>query len=244
MIDNFNTFAGALANESANLSDTIAELEPTLTQAQSSLANLSESLPPLRALARVSVPGIDELPDTIDAFQPWLVQTDALVQNNELGGLAKLLRKTAPGLAQTNAGAKQLFPEVTALSRCSTQVLVPTADGTITADSSWSTGQSNWHEFFYGLTNVAGSGQGFDGNGPYLRVQPGGGPQLVQVPNPTGSPADQINFTNTIETLSGIQPVLGSTPPFRMDYTCSKNLPPNLNGPSAAAGPSDLVNSQ
>jgi len=244
LIDNFNTFAGALANESANLSDTIAELEPTLIKGRSSLASLSDSLPPLRALAIESRPGIQELPATIDAFEPWLVQTDALVQDDELGGIARLLTKAAPGLAETNAGAKQLFPQITALSRCTNQVLIPSADGTITTDAHWNTGQSNWHEFFYALVNTAGSGQGFDGNGPYLRIQPGGGPELVQVPNPTGTAADQINFTTTIEPFEGVQPVLGSAPPFRMDYACSKNPAPNLNGPASAPGPPDLVPSQ
>ena len=61
-------------------------------------------------------------------------QTGQLVKASELGGLARLLKGTAPGLAQVNAGAKKLFPQVTALSRCSTKNLVPSADTTITAD--------------------------------------------------------------------------------------------------------------
>ena len=87
-------------------------------------------------------------------------------------------------------------------------------------------------------STLAGAGQGFDGNGPYLRLQPGGGPVLVHNPNPTGTPGDQVNFTNTIEAPDGIQPVLPSAaPPFRMDVACAKNRPPNLNGPASAAGP-------
>ena len=242
LITNFNVTTGALAAEATNLSETIAELEPTLRETDTSLTDLNESLPPLRALAIVSRPGIQELPATIDAFEPWLDQTDLLLQDDELGGLARLLRATAPGLAQANAGAKQLLPEVTALSRCSNQTLVPTADTPLTADTRWGTGQPNFYELFYGLVNLAGAGQGFDGNGPYLRIQPGGGPTLVHNPNPTGTAGDQVNFTNTIEALDGIQPVLpGAAPPFRMDYACSRNLPPDLNGPAAAEGPPDLV---
>jgi ABC-type transporter Mla subunit MlaD len=242
LITNFNTTAGALAAESANLSETIAELEPTLRETDTSLTDLNESLPPLRALAIVSRPGIQELPETIDAFEPWLDQTGQLLTEQELGGLARLLRATAPGLAQANAGSKELLPQVTALSRCSNQTLIPTADTPITADTRWGTGQPNFNELFYGLVNLAGAGQGFDGNGPYLRLQPGGGPTLVQNPNPTGTAGDQVNFTNTIEAPVGIQPVLPKgAPPFRMDYACSRNLPPNLNGPAAAVGPPDLT---
>jgi hypothetical protein len=191
------------------------------------------------------VPGVDELPNTIAAFDPWLEQTGQLVQQNELGGLAQLLRKTAPGLAGVNQAATDLFPQVTALSTCSNNVLVPAADSKITADSRWTTGQPNFYEFFYGLVDLAGAGEGFDGNGPYLRIQPGGGPTLVQDANPTGRPGDQVNFTNTIEAPLGIQPVLpASAPPFRMDVPCASNQPPDVNGPSAAAGAPDLTPSQ
>ena len=242
LITNFNVVAGALADESENLSATIRELEPTLEEANVSFASLNEALPPLRALAIVSRPGIQELPATIDAFEPWLQQTGELVQPAELGRLARLLRSTAPGLAQVNRGAKELFPETTALSRCSSKILVPTADTAITADERWSVGQPSFYEFFYGLVNLAGAGQNFDGNGPYLRVQPGGGPVLVRTQNPTGQPSDQVNFTNTIEAPAGIQPVLpSSNPPFRMDVPCVNNLLPDLNGPAAAAGPPDLT---
>ena len=131
---------------------------------------------------------------------------------------------------------------MTALSRCSTKNLIPSADTTITADTQFGTGQPNFYELFYGLVNVAGAGQGFDGNGPYLRLQSGGGPVLVHNPNPTGTPSDQVNFTNTIEAPDGIQPVLpGAAPPFRMDVACAKNDPPNVNGPASAPGPADLV---
>ncbi len=243
LITNFNGFAAALANESANLSRTIADLEPTLREATTSFANLNEALPPLRALAIASEPGIEELPDTIDAFNPWLEQTGQLVQDEELGGLARLVRKSAPGLAGVNQAATELFAQTTALSQCSNATLIPTANAQITADAGgWTSGQPNFYELFYGLVNLAGVGQGFDGNGPYLRLQAGGGPSLVGTTNPTPRVNDQVNFTYTIEPPEGIQPVLPtSPPPFRMDVACATNDPPNLNGPAAAPGPPDLT---
>ncbi|MDX6580888.1 MAG: phospholipid/cholesterol/gamma-HCH transport system substrate-binding protein [Solirubrobacterales bacterium] len=241
LITNFNVTAGALANESANLSATIHELPPTLEETRTSLADLGDSLPAVRALAIASRPGIQELPDTIAAFNPWLDQTSQLLRNSELGGLAKLLKSSSPGLAKAAAASKDVFPETLDLSRCSTHNLIPTADAPITADSQWGVGQPNFYEFFYGLVALAGAGQGFDGNGPYVRIQPGGGPVLIQDPNPTGQASNTVNFTNTIEAPDGIQPALGSTPPFRMDVPCQKNDVPNLNGPAAAVAPSDLT---
>ena len=51
---------------------------------------------------------------------------------------------------------------------------MPTGNQTI--DDRFSTGGPNYREFLYNLVNFAGAAQNFDGNGPYLRVQAGGGP--------------------------------------------------------------------
>ena len=45
LITNFNTFAGALADESTNLSATLAELAPTLEETEPSLRALNDALP-------------------------------------------------------------------------------------------------------------------------------------------------------------------------------------------------------
>jgi ABC-type transporter Mla subunit MlaD len=240
LITNFNVFTGALAAESANLSLTIEELAPTLEEAEPSLLALNDALPAVRALAIESRPAIQELPATIAAADPWLNQTRALLRRQELGTLAKLLRDAAPGLAQTTTASKNFFKQQTLLARCTSNVLVPTGDVVITDD--WSTGQPNYNEFLYTVVNLNGSVQGFDGNGPYVRFQSGGGPQLVEGEVPGGTPGNALNFSNVIETPDGIQPVLpDALPPFRMDFPCKKNPVPALNGPAAAAGPSDLT---
>ena len=51
LLTNFNVFTGALADESANLSETVRLLAPTLEIGQPSLANLNASFPQLRAFA-------------------------------------------------------------------------------------------------------------------------------------------------------------------------------------------------
>ena len=247
LITNFNTFAGALASESTNLSATFAELAPTLEEAQPSLRALSNALPEVRALAIASQPGIEELPTTIAAANPWLNQTQLLLRKSELGGLASLVRQASPGLAQTAAYTKPAFQGQTALSRCTSNVLIPTGDQTI--DDAFSTGQPSYREFFYSTVNLAGESQGFDGNGPYVRFQSGGGSTLVEGTNPGGSPGfgplpqgTSKNFANAQAAPQGVQPVLPTNPPpFRPDVACNKNPVPDLNGPAAQPGPPDLT---
>ncbi len=241
LITNFNVTVGALAAESDNLSESVALLGPTLVETEVSLRHLDDALPPLRTLARESRPGIQELPATIDAFEPWLAQTSLLLRDSELGGIARLLKGAAPGLAEVAAATRRLFPETGRISRCTSENLVPTADTVITADS-FGTGQPNFQEFFYGAVQLASSGQPFDGNGPYLRLQPGGGPELLHAENPGGAINDTQVFGTAVEAPAGVQPVVpNSSPPFRMDVPCYENAIPDLNGSAAAAGPPDLV---
>jgi ABC-type transporter Mla subunit MlaD len=243
LVTNLNVTAGAFASESQNLSRSVELLAPTLSEAEVSLRALNDALPPLRALAIEARPGIQELPDTIAAFEPWLVQTRRLLQPDELGGTARLLRQSAPGLAKTAAGAQNLFPQMRLAALCTSRNLVPAADTPITVDAGgWNIGQPNFQELFYGAVQLGGAAQPFDGNGPYLRLQPGGGPVLLEAANPGGPFNETANFGTAVVAPDGIQPVLPDSPsPFRMDVPCHENDVPNLNGPAGAAGPPDLV---
>jgi phospholipid/cholesterol/gamma-HCH transport system substrate-binding protein len=240
LVTNLNVTTGALAAESENLSRTIGELAPTLERATPSLRELSDSLPPLRALAIEARPGIAELPGTIDAFRPWLDQIDAALAERELGGLARRLARAAPGLAQTARFSRPLFHELRLLGRCASDVLIPAGD--VVVDSEFRSGQPNYREFFHAAVQIAGESQSFDGNGHYVRFQAGGGPVMVEAPNPGGFPENTKLFGHTIEAPRGIQPALPSErPPFRMDFPCHRNPVPDINGPAGAVTPPDLV---
>ena len=242
LITNFNVTTGALAQESSNLSASLRELAPTLEIAEPSLRHLSEALPPLRALARTLEPSIRELPGTIRAAFPWLDQAGLLLRDQELGGLAKLLGRSAKPLAQTSRQALSLLPQLTHLSRCATDVLEPT--GNVVTSDAFSSGQPNFREFFYSLVNLGGAGANFDGNGQYLRAQAGGGPQLVQAPNlpSAGVPGNSKVFGNAIEAPGGVQPALpASQPPFQTKVLCRANPVPDVNGPAGAVGAPDLT---
>jgi len=238
LIVNFNTFTGALAAQSANLSTTVHRLAPTLRTARTSFVNLNRTLPPLRAYAIELEPAVAELPGLIDAAGPFLAQARPLLSGKEAGGIARLLAKSTPGLAgAAQAGKAIALPQLNQLSLCTTRVLVPLGDQTI--DDRFSTGPSS-REFFYTLTNFAGESQNFDGNGPYLRLQAGGGPQLVATHNERGNLTTEKDFfSNTISAPLGTQPQLGGRPPKKPGARCYKQPVPDLNGPLGQPGAPD-----
>lgn len=236
LIDNFNVFTGALATQSANLTATIGLLAPTLNVTKRSLVSLNRTLPPLRSYAIVLTPAVAELPDLISASKPWLAQVDPLLSGREAGGVAKLLAEATPGLAgAAQAGKAITLPQINRLSLCTSKVLVPTGNQTI--NDRFSTGGPNYREFLYTLTNFAGAAQNFDGNGPYVRAQAGGGNLIVQQNNPEGNlDIDKVQAASSAAAPLGIQPQMGGMPPFRPDYRCDQNPVPNVNGSLGQVG--------
>jgi phospholipid/cholesterol/gamma-HCH transport system substrate-binding protein len=242
LIVNFDVFTGALAAQSANLSATVNRLAPTLTNFHSSLVSLNKALPPLRAWAIEMTPAVAELPAVIKAGKPWLAQVRPLLSGKEAGGTAKLLREATPGLAgAAQAGKAIALPQLNRISLCTSKVLVPTGNQVI--NDQFSTGQPNYREFLYTLTDFSGWGQNFDGNGPFLRVQPGGGDVLVEQKNPEGNlSTDKRDYAHTIAPPIGTQPQLGGRPPKKPDVRCDSNPVPDVNaGLGQVGAPSPSV---
>jgi phospholipid/cholesterol/gamma-HCH transport system substrate-binding protein len=236
LITNFSIATGAFADESGNLEATLVQLAPTVEQAQTQLVEINKAFPPLRAFARELTPGVKELPATIRAGNPWLQQVNLLLKPDELGGRAKDLRIVTPSLARGTRNLTSLLNQLGLTSRCVSNVLVPT--GNVVINDSFSTGQPNYKEFFYGAASQAGEGANFDGNGQFLRVQPGGGPVQVQTPVPGATENDDVLYGNTIMEPTGVQPLPPkSDPPIRSGVPCYTQDPPDLNGPEAAVGP-------
>jgi hypothetical protein len=158
------------------------------------------------------------------------------MQKNELAGIVGDLHKSTPLLSAGTSNLTGLLGQLGKLSRCQSNVLVPTGD--IVINDQFSTGQPNFRDFFYGAASEAGEGGNFDGNGPFLRVQPGGGPVSVSEPYPQGLPPNDIqNWGRSIATPTGTQPLKpAKAPPIRTDVDCATNDVPNLNGPQAAIG--------
>jgi len=236
LIVNFDTFTGALAAQSTNLSTTIQRLAPTLKVGRKALVSLNRSLPPLRAWAIEFRPAVAELPGLIAAAKPWIAQARPLLSGREAGGVARLLRESTPGLSgSAQAGKANTIPQSNRLSLCTSRVFVPTGNQTI--EDRFSTGPS-FKEFFYFLANFSGASQNFDGNGPYLRVQPGGGDSLVKLDNPSGNlSTDKQDWAHVATAPEGVQPQLGGRPPKKPEVRCMTQPAPDVNGPLGQVGP-------
>jgi ABC-type transporter Mla subunit MlaD len=246
LVSNFNTVAGALASESRNLQRAIGLLGPTLRVAEPALRHTNATLPFLRTFSRELTPAMGELPATIASSGPWLQQTAALLGPDELQPIAQQLRLGSPSGALAASAGPGLFGQAELLSRCTSSVLIPTGNVTL-SDPDFPTGVPNYKEFGYALADFAGESQTFDGNGPYLRFQSGGGTfgsnnGLVSTPQPGGGFNNDTLFARTFAPPIATRPALGPKPPFRTDVPCHLNPVPDLNGPAAGPGsPSPAV---
>lgn len=242
LITNFNITTGAFASESQSLEATLSQLAPLATDAQGQLAEINKSFPPLRAFARALIPGVKELPATIRAGNPWLIQARALLQPQELGGIAHDLRVATPELAAGTYNLTGMLTQLGLTSRCVTDVLDPTGD--VVINDAFSTGATNFKELFYGLAAQAGEGANFDGNGSFLRIQPAGGQLQVSTPVPGGLPGipgvsggDNVLYGNTVTPPIGTQPLKPSSkPPVKTNVACHTQDVPDLNGPLGGIG--------
>ena len=237
---------GAFAAQQSNLSATIRLLAPTLRNASSTFDALNAAFPPTRAFAREILPGVRETPATITASFPWIAQARPWLGKGELGTLAPLLSSTTPSLASLTDQTIQLLPQVDLTSKCVTNVILPTGDVVIqdggASNPNLHTGSANYKEFWYTMVGLAGEGQNFDGNGMYVRFQPGGGPFTVSTGASTLS--GQQLFGNAVSPPLGTRPKYGREPPYNPNVSCYKNQIPDLNGPAAEIGPAETVRSR
>jgi ABC-type transporter Mla subunit MlaD len=237
LVNNFNTVTGALATEQTNLQSTIRLLGPTLQIARRSLASLNASLPAVRGFAVAITPGLNEVPRTIRVVSPYTDQLKPLLTNRELGGLSKLIRQGAPASAASINSTLQLLPQLQDYGLCVSGNLVPVGQQVI-QDGAHGTGQSAVREFLYAAVNVAGESQNFDGNGPYLRVQPGGGPLYIKTDDQAAQlPTEKVLYGGAEAPPQGTSPLLTGMPPLNGSQPCYTQDVPDLNGPGAGPGP-------
>lgn len=236
LVENFTVFTGALAAESENLSLTINRLGPTLVVARRSLASLNESLPALRGFAIASTPGLNELPRTIRITRPFLRQTQELLTNRELGGLAKIIKNSAPSAAKSAEATLKLLPQLRNFGLCMVETVIPTGDQVID-DGSFGNGQPAHREFFYAAVGAAGSAGMLDGNGSYARIQGGGGGVTVKANDPLEpNPQTQVIYGRLNSPPLGTTPLAPGTPELVSNERCADQEVPDLNGPMAGPG--------
>jgi phospholipid/cholesterol/gamma-HCH transport system substrate-binding protein len=237
LITVFNQTMAAFASRSSDLQATIRLLGPTLQNANTAFDALNAAFPPTRAFALELIPGVNETPATIDASYPWIAQVRKLVGPSELGGLVQELRPATADLAAVTDATLTLLPKVDLVNRCVSDVILPAGDIKI-QDGPNTTGLENYKEFWETLVGLAGEGQNFDGNGMYVRFQPGGGSDTIS----TGQAAfsGDTLFGNAIARPLGTRPKYpGRRPPYKPDAPCYQQPIPDLNGPAAEIGPPD-----
>ncbi len=240
-VRNFEVFTGALAAESTNLSTTVRELAPTLQIAKVSLANLNASLPALRGFSLAITPGINEIPRTIRLVSPFTDQLKPLLTNSELGGLAKISKRNAPSSAKSINETLKILPQIQNLSLCVAQNIVPTGEQVI-QDGALGNGQSASREALYAAVSLAGSANNFDGNGPFIRIQAGGGARSVKMDDPGETGIFTPLYGRTPTPTLGTTPVESGTPPLVGSELCHTQDVPDLNGPAVGPGaPSPVV---
>ena len=228
LVVNLEVVGGALAAEAAALERTVAGLPETIETAQPVLAELSASLPGVRAFAREALPGIEALPPAVDAATPLLAQLGGLVSERELRGVAADLRPTVPELVRLTRSSLPLLSELRSLSSCFNEVVIPWAYSTVPDPETPATGRI-FEETSYGLVGIAGESRSLDGNGPYARVLGGTGGNLVALP-PFEGETDQIYGVSPLPIL-GARPAIDSSArtPLRTDIACETQEPPDLD---------------
>jgi phospholipid/cholesterol/gamma-HCH transport system substrate-binding protein len=240
LISNFDTTMGAFAARSASLDRAVAELGPTVATTHRSLTNLNASLPALRRFSIDLRPAVAEIPATITAGYPWIAAAHPLLAADALGSDAASLEQATPSLGGAQQAGYGALDQLGALSECETHTLQPTANQVI--GDQFAIGQPNYREFFYATTGLAGESQGFDANGPYLRIQAGGGDKLLHTtdPNPIPNiPTNRTLYAANFQNPIGTQPLLGPAPAKNPNAACSSQPVPDLNGPAGQVGPAD-----
>ena len=237
LVSNFNTTTAAFASQATALQTSIHILPDVLTQAENALLHLNESFPPLRAFSREILPGVRETPETVAATFPWITQTRALVSPAELQGLVNDLRPSIANLANSTDESIKLFPQVDVLSRCFTDVLLPTGDVKV-QDPPLTTGIENYKEFWQTLVGLSGESQNFDGNGSYTRFQTGGGSHFVSTGQAVGGGPSSVQTGNAVVPPIGARPGRpAERPPYNRTKPCYQNGVPDINGATTASGP-------
>jgi hypothetical protein len=116
---------------------------------------------------------------------------------------------------------------------------VPTSE--IPINDRFSDGGPNYRDFWRLLSDFASASQNFDGNGPYVRAQGGGGPTLLEEINPNlENTPQQHQFSRGIEAPLGTQPQLQGQPEAKPEVRCETNPVPDINGGPGQVGPTGV----
>ena len=231
LVADFNTTAAAFADRERALRTSVGELPRTLRAATPTLDALDGAFPDVRRFARGARPGVRSLGPTVQATLPLVKQLRGLVQDRELGTLARNLRSATPPLAQVSNTARTVLGELRALSSCTTNVLVPFGDDKL-VDEAFPTHGPVYQDMAKFLPGLAGESRSFDANSQYFKVLGTGGAETLDIGNGLfGTVAEPIVGNNP--------PPIRQRPPLKPDVPCETQGPPDLR--SIPKGPPPSV---
>ncbi len=231
LIGDFNTTAAALAAREDALTTAVGELPRTLRAATPAFDSLNAAFPDVQRFARDARPGVRSLGPTVDATLPLIKQLRGLVQESELGSLARNLRSATPPLATVATTGVSVLGRLRELASCATNVIVPLGDDQI-EDKAFPTHGPVYQDFAKFLPGLAGESRSFDANGPYFKVQGAGGAETLNLGNGLfGTVAEPIVGNNP--------PPIRNRPPLKPDVPCETQQPPDLR--SIPKGPPPTV---
>jgi phospholipid/cholesterol/gamma-HCH transport system substrate-binding protein len=218
LVSDLNTTARAIASQDSALAAAIPALRDTLRTGQPALAELNAALPTLRVFSREALPGVRSSVATLDAAIPWIGQARALVQEDELKGLAADLRQAVPPLARLNRRLVPFLGQLRAVSSCTNRVLVPFFESEIPSIEEGNSGHLVREQVNRSFVGLAGESRNNDANTPVFHIQ-GVAP-----------------FKLTVGEVEPAPPHDPTVPPLhRPDVPCETQEPPNLRAPAGSA---------
>ncbi len=231
LVADFNTTAAAFADRQAALTTAVGELPRTLRAATPALDSLNDAFPDVRRFARGARPGVRSLGPTVRATLPLVGQLRGLVQDRELGTLARNLRSATPPLAQVARSGVSVLSQLRALSGCATNVLVPFGDSKL-VDEAFPTEGPVYQDMAKFLPGLAGESRSFDANTQYFKVLGSGGAETLNI--------GKGLFGTLAEPLVGNNPPpIRQRPPLEPDVPCETQEPPDLR--SIPKGPPQSI---
>lgn len=237
LIDNFDTTMTALADDRVALGQAVATLPTLLTAAESADHSLQASFAPTQQFASLLTPSIKQLARTITVTLPWLKDMTTLSSSSYLGGLLKYLTPSVQNAAKALKGTTSLVSEADLLSKCFTNVIIPTGNETITEDPSTGNTLQDYQELFQSAVGLAGATANFDGNGHYTQVTVGGGSDQVQTQSYPGIGPFYGNAVAPPEGDLPSFPSTGTAPTLNASAACFTQTAPNLNSSTVGTEP-------
>jgi ABC-type transporter Mla subunit MlaD len=238
LVSRFDQTMQATAAQQQGLRQTVALLGPTAQNANTAFGSLDAAFPVTEQFSTDLAAGIQQVPQTITAANPWLAQAGPLLSSSELRGLLEQLAPATGDLAKLTHAELQFLPQIDAFDRCITGVFLPTGN-IVVGDGALSSGVPNYQEFWHAIVGQAAEGQGTDGNGNFLRIATGGGSHTIESGQTNYDLNSDTSFAQVAFPPLRTRPAYpNGVPPLRRDVPCWTQAIPNVNGP-ASVGPAD-----